>query len=598
MALKSSMSLMPDNSYFDYNSVPYESRRLSLRISLAPLSHTLFSPDPLLSLSSSTTTSSDRSRSNSLDEDTNSLGEDEHLPQVHTTSSTPCISSSPSLSRLQLQWRSVKRTQSLPSLALTSSLPSVSANSTLSLSSSPSIQCFEQLTRHTKHPFIPQDLIVPTPPTPPPLPNATFAIAIADCSPPTLAEALSAHFNLPPSQPPLAPCLPFGRSLFGLRLVGPPPPPPFPLKSLTSHQHPRPRRSSPVVLPAMSPYQFGLLFSRDHGEPEIDTLDNPLFDDNGPIPSLSTCSICLDDVDTEVDPAAWYHLKRCGHSFCQECISEHLRVKIFNGQAHNLTCLHQGCDNTFQDAEVSLFLEQDEILKFRKFLNDKQFFKANPASCCFCPSPDCGAALLRPEPAATYSGVGSDEGADRVGLLIECDQEECGYTFCFHCKLPWKGHERKRGKGRTVISCNKHKAKLRKKGLVKSDRDIGEEESLKWLDSHSQPCPKCGIYVQRMDGCEWIQCLGCRHQFCWNCLDPHDHNMSTHVHGSRYLELPPGDLTLDPTGSRYLALENVDGNAPLLRQQRQPVILTPKERRRLKRGAGKGIVRRLFGWLF
>ncbi|CDW82738.1 ykr017c-like protein [Stylonychia lemnae] len=39
-------------------------------------------------------------------------------------------------------------------------------------------------------------------------------------------------------------------------------------------------------------------------------------------------------------------------------------------------------------------------------------------------------------------------------------------------------------------------------------------------------CPKCGVYIQKNGGCSYMQCQGCKHEFCWLCKS----NFAGHHH--------------------------------------------------------------------
>lgn len=47
---------------------------------------------------------------------------------------------------------------------------------------------------------------------------------------------------------------------------------------------------------------------------------------------------------------------------------------------------------------------------------------------------------------------------------------------------------------------------------------VVDEQSAAYLREHSKCCPKCGMNVQKMDGCNQMQCPKCQTHFCWLCL--------------------------------------------------------------------------------
>lgn len=34
----------------------------------------------------------------------------------------------------------------------------------------------------------------------------------------------------------------------------------------------------------------------------------------------------------------------------------------------------------------------------------------------------------------------------------------------------------------------------------------------------TEPCPNCGVPTQKVEGCEHMVCIKCKHEYCWLCL--------------------------------------------------------------------------------
>ena len=34
----------------------------------------------------------------------------------------------------------------------------------------------------------------------------------------------------------------------------------------------------------------------------------------------------------------------------------------------------------------------------------------------------------------------------------------------------------------------------------------------------AEPCPSCGVMVQKSGGCKHMVCAKCKFEFCWTCL--------------------------------------------------------------------------------
>lgn len=203
-----------------------------------------------------------------------------------------------------------------------------------------------------------------------------------------------------------------------------------------------------------------------------------------------TCPVCFEDVDRN----AMHTFNGCFHRYCGECVSEHLRISIENGKARKLKCLNPSCTVQFPGHLVYQFVDSKTLAKYNLFIS-------TPADCTWCPAPGCDTPMVK------------DDAAGNMGIC------KCGMKFCFDCRTPW--HE-----GET---CEEFKARG---GPAKSKE---EQASLDLaLAEGVQPCPKCGIWAEKVDGCEYVKCVTCSHEFCWDCLEPHDHNMGGHVHGPRY----------------------------------------------------------------
>ncbi|CAG8484945.1 2224_t:CDS:2, partial [Scutellospora calospora] len=75
--------------------------------------------------------------------------------------------------------------------------------------------------------------------------------------------------------------------------------------------------------------------------------------------------------------------------------------------------------------------------------------------------------------------------------------EKCGKATCYTHNASW--HE--------GITCNEYDIKNGKTDI----------ESQAYLEKNTKPCPKCGIHIQKIDGCDHIKCKieSCLMEFCW-----------------------------------------------------------------------------------
>jgi len=127
----------------------------------------------------------------------------------------------------------------------------------------------------------------------------------------------------------------------------------------------------------------------------------------------------------------------------------------------------------------------------------------------WCPRPGCDTPYIKADGSSSSPRV-------------TCKNPGCELVFCYECRVAW--HE-----GQT---CEQFKAKM---AAVKPEDEVLSETYAK---QNLQECPNCNIWVEKIDGCEYVQCFACHHEFCWDCLEPHDHNMGAHVHGPNYKPHP------------------------------------------------------------
>ena len=72
--------------------------------------------------------------------------------------------------------------------------------------------------------------------------------------------------------------------------------------------------------------------------------------------------------------------------------------------------------------------------------------------------------------------------------------ESCQFEFCGKCQIPWSKHEK--------MTC---------------EQALEEEMGEFFTNSDLSNCPKCGVRVEKISGCNHIKCPQCEHGFCWIC---------------------------------------------------------------------------------
>lgn len=197
------------------------------------------------------------------------------------------------------------------------------------------------------------------------------------------------------------------------------------------------------------------------------------------------------------DDVAWSECDSmpCGHWMSKDGWREFLREAANHGPGvAYLECFASGCTERVRPRMFRSYLEPGQLEKYQHFLVES-FVSAN-ASTQWCPAPGCG--LL-----AMYSGGGAKD--------VAC---KCGHEFCFACLR--EAHR--------PADCEAAKAW--------EEKNSSESENTTWIIANTKPCPKCGVSIEKNQGCNHMTCRkamgGCGHDFCWMCLgDWSAHGSST-----------------------------------------------------------------------
>lgn len=127
-------------------------------------------------------------------------------------------------------------------------------------------------------------------------------------------------------------------------------------------------------------------------------------------------------------------------------------------------------------------------------------------------------------------------------------------------------------------------------------RCADDSETANYISAHTRDCPKCHICIEKNGGCNHMQCLGCKYDFCWMCLrDWKDHG-TDYYECSRYKENPhianePAQLQAREALKKYLHyFERWENHSKSLQLEQQTLNrLRDRIDERVKSGSGTWI---------
>lgn len=166
--------------------------------------------------------------------------------------------------------------------------------------------------------------------------------------------------------------------------------------------------------------------------------------------------------------------EQCNDSYCYNCWINYLNEKINSNTIDKISCMNYTCKKILSKNFItSLLVNNPQLLsKYEKFLLRVQIL--NDPHKKFCPYPNC------------------DSFAEEKNntKFVKCKN---GHKFCFKCL---KDHNEK-------TNC---------------DEEIFKDFKIWKKNKIVKQCPNCGIWVQKIEGCNEVVCSMCYCFFCWVCL--------------------------------------------------------------------------------
>jgi len=197
------------------------------------------------------------------------------------------------------------------------------------------------------------------------------------------------------------------------------------------------------------------------------------------------CGVCWCDIDADADFVA---LKNCHHLVHRECMQ--MQVEEVAQGTVPLPVICATCATPAHLADIRVHLDQDGLdslvrKSYRTYV-DNHF-----ATMRWCPSTDCLGVIN------VFKEGSSMDDFD----ICRC----CNISFCTKCFA----------KEHTGVTCEEVAAA--KEGTLE-DKQFGNFID-KWRDEQAvKLCPNCKQKVEKMDGCDRMECHYCHIQFCWNCV--------------------------------------------------------------------------------
>ncbi|XP_057419025.1 E3 ubiquitin-protein ligase RSL1-like [Lotus japonicus] len=172
------------------------------------------------------------------------------------------------------------------------------------------------------------------------------------------------------------------------------------------------------------------------------------------------CEICTDTKTTKDS----FSITGCSHAYCSDCVATYVATMVEKNVIY-FGCPVPGCSGRLTPENCCVILPAEMLDRWLRALYEATIKQSHKL---YCPFADCSALLVN----------------DRWKKVRKSECPYCRRLFCAQCKVPWHGS----------INCNKFQ-------MLNKDELVNLAEDNKW-----KKCPHCNIYVEKIGGCQYMQC--------------------------------------------------------------------------------------------
>ncbi|CAJ0579813.1 unnamed protein product, partial [Mesorhabditis spiculigera] len=192
----------------------------------------------------------------------------------------------------------------------------------------------------------------------------------------------------------------------------------------------------------------------------------------------------------------------CRHGFCSHCWGTYFETRLLEGNATRILCMSTKCAVVAPPEFVLKLLDKASLrAKYERFLY-RDYVIAHP-ELRFCVGKDCSAIIRSKE---------------TQPKRVTCGK--CEVSFCVLCGIDYHA----------PTSCD-----VIKKWMLKCADD---SETANYISAHTKDCPQCHACIEKNGGCNHMQCVKCKHHFCWMCFGDWKSHGTEYYVCSRYKENP------------------------------------------------------------
>ncbi|CAC5386483.1 DHX8 [Mytilus coruscus] len=205
------------------------------------------------------------------------------------------------------------------------------------------------------------------------------------------------------------------------------------------------------------------------------------------------CVVCF----CPIEEGEIYRLEVCGHPYCKDCVELQFILSVKNN-TFPLSCSGEGCTELLAWKDIS-----NLSLKTAVPVNDvvrkatSSFVSKHKKDYKYCPTPDCP-------------------------LIYHVTDKECLFC-CPECEI------------RICTACHNQFHDGLTCSMVESMKKDDGGLNL-WMIQNigrAKYCPSCSTPIEKIDGCNYLVCVGCNSHICWACSAFFDSDTECYGHMDR-----------------------------------------------------------------
>ncbi|GAQ78006.1 hypothetical protein KFL_000060730 [Klebsormidium nitens] len=214
------------------------------------------------------------------------------------------------------------------------------------------------------------------------------------------------------------------------------------------------------------------------------------------------CQVCF----AEQPGTEFVHLwPGCRHNFCRGCMTSLVDIHVKEGSLARLTCPDTDCKEPLPPNIIKDLLAPEQFQRWETLMLQKTFDSMSDVVYC----PRCETATIE-EPDHT----------------AQC--QKCFFAFCSLCDdATHFGSQCMDAEAQLAVLRERTRGRLPAEEQKRKEAALlNEILNMKYVEREAKKCPKCGMAIQKDEGCNKMTCWNCSSYFCYKCgkaISGYDH---------------------------------------------------------------------------